>query len=210
MISKLTRMKLAVATLAFGVLGAGPLAFAEPERSPEQVIQDASDEAMEALKNRRDELKADRKALFELVDEILLPRWDRQYTGQLIMGRYWREATREQREAFISGLYRKLLDSYGDGLLQYEANQMRILGTRGNPAEGRVMVDTEVRLDDGTRVPISYRLRVQDDRWKVYDVVVEGISYVTNFRNQYASELRSKGIERVLEELGADDGDGGS
>ena len=198
----LMRMKLAVALLGLGAMAA---VATEPERSPEQVIRDASELTNEALEGRREELKGDREALFQLIDEVLLPRWDRQYTGQLVMGRYWREASSEQREAFISGLYRKLLDSYGDGVLQYQADQLKILGTRGDPADGRVMVDSEVRLEDGTAVPISYRLRIHEDSWKVYDVVVEGISYVTNYRNQYASEFRAKGVEKVIEELQATD-----
>jgi hypothetical protein len=99
------------------------------------------------------------------------------------------------------GLYRKLLDSYGDGILQYDSDKLKILGTRGNPEEGRVMVDSEVRLEDGTPVPISYRLRIHEGSWKVYDVVVEGISYVTNYRNQYASEFRAKGVEGVIAQL---------
>jgi phospholipid transport system substrate-binding protein len=198
---KLAYMRLAFAAFALGVFAAGAAASVEPEPGPEQVIRDASDLTMAAIEDRRDELKGDRDALFQLIDEVLLPRWDRQYTGQLVMGRYWRDASPEQREAFITGLYRKLLDSYGDGVLQYDADQLRIIGTRGNPEDGRVMVDSEVRLEDGTPVPISYRLRVHEGSWKVYDVVVEGISYVTNYRNQYASEFRSKGIERVIEEL---------
>jgi phospholipid transport system substrate-binding protein len=202
---KMMQMRLAVAMLALGAMAAAAHAAA-PERSPEQVIQDASELTMKAIENRREELKTDRAKLFELVDEVLLPRWDRQYTGQLVMGRAWRDATPEQREAFISGLYRKLLDSYGEGILQYNADQLKILGTRGNVDEGPVMVDSEVRLEDGTPVPISYRLRLHEGSWKVYDVVVEGISYVQNYRNQYQSEFRAKGIEGVIKELQADSG----
>jgi phospholipid transport system substrate-binding protein len=208
MMAKSLRMKL-VAALAVGALVAGS-ALAEPERSPEQVIMDASELTLQAIEGRRAELAADRDTLFEVIDEILLPRWDRMYTGQLVMGRYWREATPEQREAFINGLYRKLLDSYAEGVLQYDSNLLQITGTRGNPAEGRVMVDSQVRLEDGTRVPISYRLRLHEGRWKVYDVVVEGISYVTNYRNQYAAEFRAKGIDGVLAELEAEAGGAGS
>lgn len=196
---RLIQTVLAVGLLVLGASHAA--ASTEPERSPEQVIRDASELTMQAIQGRRDELRGDREKLFALIDEILLPRWDRQYTGQLVMGRYWREATPEQRDAFITGLYRKLLDSYGEGVLQYDANQLTITGTRGNPADGRVMVDSQVRLEDGTPVPISYRLRIHEGAWKVYDVVVEGISYVTNYRNQYASEFRTKGVERVISEL---------
>jgi len=202
MILNTIRVHLAVATLAIaGVAAAGLGHAATPERSPEQVIRDASELTMAAVDSRRSELKNDREALFQIVDEILLPRWDRQYTGQLVMGRNWRDATPEQREVFINGLYRKLLDSYGEGILQYKSDQLRIIGTRGNLQEGPVMVDSEVRLDDGTPVPISYRLRIHQGSWKVYDVVVEGISYVQNYRNQYQSEFRAKGIEGVLAEL---------
>jgi phospholipid transport system substrate-binding protein len=198
---KLAHMKLALAACALGMFAAGAAASVEPQGGPEQVIRDASELTMAAIEDRRDELRGDREALFGLIDEVLLPRWDRQYTGQLVMGRYWRDASPEQREAFITGLYRKLLDSYGDGVLQYNSDQLKIIGTRGNPEDGRVMVDSEVRLEDGTPVPISYRLRIHEGSWKVYDVVVEGISYVTNYRNQYASEFRSKGIEKVIAEL---------
>lgn len=197
---RLMRMKLGVAMLALGVMAAAP-SVAEPERSPAEVIRDASELAMEAIEGRRDELAEDRETLFNLVDEVLLPRWDRRATGQAVMGRYWRDATEEQRDAFITGLYRKLLDSYAEGILEYEPGQFKIIGTRGDPAEGRVTVDSEVMLDDGTTVPISYRMRIHEGTWKVFDVIVEGISYLTNYRSQYASEFRSKGVQGVIDEL---------
>lgn len=201
MITNILRMKLAVAALSLGAVAQA--GAAEEATSPEDVIREASELAMQAIEGRRDELRRDREALFAVVDEILLPRWDRAATGQAVMGRYWRDATPEQREAFINGLYRKLLDSYGEGILQYDSEQLRILGTRGDPAEGRVLVDTEVRLEDGTRVPISYRMRFHQGSWKVFDVIVEGISYLTTYRNQYASQFRAKGIQGVIDELQA-------
>jgi phospholipid transport system substrate-binding protein len=208
---RLMQVKLAVASLVLGALAVASAAQAQPERTPEQVIRDASDLAMEAIENRREELQADREALFGLIDEILLPRWDRQYTGQLVMGRFWREATPEQREAFINGLYSDLVDTYGEAILQYDSDRLRIRGTRGNLQEGPVMVDTEVRLENGTPVPISYRLRIQDGEWKVYDVVIEGRSYVTAYREQYAREFRAKGVDGVIRELrGGNTAAGGS
>jgi len=173
-------------------------------QGPEDVIREASDLTLEAIEGRREELKNNQEELFRVVDEILLPRWDRNYSGQLVMGKYWREASDEQREQFITGLYRKLLRSYADGILEYRSEQLHLLSTKGNEADGKVLVETEVRLEDGTPVPVSYRLREgKDGQWKVYDVVIEGISYVANFRKQYASEFRTKGIKGVLEDMEA-------
>lgn len=202
MFTRLMHMKLGVAMFALGAMMAAP-AMAVPERSPQEVIQDASRLTMEAIEGRREELADDRETLFELVDSVLLPRWDRRATGQAVMGRYWRDATEAQRDAFIDGLYRKLLDSYAEGILEYEPGQFRVVGTRGDLAEGRVTVDSEVTLDDGTTVPISYRMRLHEGSWKVFDVIVEGISYLTNYRSQYASEFRSKGVQGVIDELQA-------
>lgn len=193
---------IALVVAALAAMAAAP-ALAETQPGPEQVIREASELTMQAIDGRRDELRQDRAALFAIVDEVLLPRWDRSATGQAVMGRYWREATPEQREAFIDGLYRKLLDSYGEGILEYDSNQLTITGTRGDPDKGLAVVDSEVKLTDGTVVPISYRLRFHDGSWKVFDVIVEGISYLTTYRNQYASEFRAKGIQVVIDELRA-------
>jgi phospholipid transport system substrate-binding protein len=180
------------------------LPVAAATQGPEDVIREASDLTLDAIEGRREELRKNQEELFRVVDEILLPRWDRNYSGQLVMGKYWRDASDEQREQFITGLYRKLLRSYADGILEYRSEQLRLLSTKGNEADGKVLVETEVRLEDGTPVPVSYRLREgKDGQWKVYDVVIEGISYVANFRKQYASEFRTKGIKGVLEDLEA-------
>ncbi|NHA14722.1 phospholipid-binding protein MlaC [Thioalkalivibrio sp. XN279] len=195
-------MRITLSLVALMAIAAAP-ALAETQPGPEQVIREASELTIQAIDGRREELKQDRAALFAIVDEVLLPRWDRSATGQAVMGRYWREATPEQREAFINGLYRKLLDSYGEGILEYNSDQLKITGTRGDPDKGLAVVDSEVKLTDGTVVPISYRLRFHDGSWKVFDVIVEGISYLTTYRNQYASEFRAKGIQAVIDELQA-------
>ncbi len=190
--------------LAAALLLAGlPAPAAAADNAPEAVIRQASEDALAAIDGRQKELKENTDELFAVVDEILLPIWDRKYSGQLVMGKYWRDATPAQRDRFITGLYRKLLRTYADAILNYRSDQLTIQGTRGDLADGKVMVDSEVQLDDGTPVPVSYRLRKSrsGDDWLIYDVVVEGISYVANYRKQYASEFRNKGIEGVLADL---------
>lgn len=192
------------AAAAVALLAATPVPAAD--NAPEAVIRKASEDALAALKGRQEELRNNEDELFAIVDEILLPIWDRRYSGQLVMGKYWRDATSDERDRFITGLYRKLLRTYADAILNYRSDKLTILGTRGDLADGKVMVDSEVKLDDGTPVPVSYRLRLSKDgeHWLIYDTVVEGISYVANYRKQYASEFRNKGIKGVLADLEAD------
>ena len=177
--------------------------LAAQANAPETVILETSSAILEAVGDRRDELAADEAALFKVVDDILLPRFDRDYSGRLVMGKTYRDATPEQRERFITGLYRKLLRSYSSGILEYDSESLKILGTKGDLADGKVIVETEVQLDDGTPVPVGYRMRETDGTWKAYDVIIEGISYVANYRKQYDGEFRAKGIDGVIRELEA-------
>jgi phospholipid transport system substrate-binding protein len=204
----MNHMSIGIAPLLLALAGLAPgIAAAQVTTGPEDVIREASELTMQAIEGRRDELRQDREALFGIVDEVLLPRWDRNATGQAVMGRYWREATPEQRTAFIDSLYRKLLESYGEGILEYRSDALNITGSRVDEEKGLAVVDSEVRMRDGNMVPISYRLRFHNDSWKVFDVIVEGISYLTTYRNQYASEFRAKGIQGVIDELQASNPD---
>jgi phospholipid transport system substrate-binding protein len=186
--------------LAFGL--ATPLSA--QANAPETVILETSSAILAAVGDRREELAADETALFEVVDDILLPRFDRDYSGRLVMGKTYRDATPEQRERFITGLYRKLVRTYSSSILDYDSESLQILGTKGDIADGKVIVETEVRLDDGTPVPVGYRMRETDGTWKAYDVIIEGISYVANYRKQYDGEFRAKGIDGVIRELEAE------
>jgi phospholipid transport system substrate-binding protein len=187
----------AVGALVFGVGAAATAA------GPDEVIREASSEIVAVLDTRRDELAADEQELYRVVDNILLPRFDRRYAGGLVMGKYWREATEEQRERFIMALYRSLLRTYAGSILDYEADSLEVLPFEGDLSEGKAVVETRVTLDTGVVTPVNYRMRLTDDSWKAYDVIIEGISYVTNYRKQYASEFRAKGIEQVITELEA-------
>ena len=197
-----------VRRLALGAFTGLTLGLAMPlaaqANAPESVILETSSAILAAVGDRRDELAADEAALFEVVDDILLPRFDREYSGRLVMGKTYRDATPEQRERFITGLYRKLVRTYSSGILEYDSESLKVLGTKGDLADGKVIVETEVLLDDGTPVPVGYRMRETDGAWKAYDVIIEGISYVANYRKQYDGEFRAKGIEGVIRELEAE------
>ncbi len=198
----MSRMTARLAMTAALLLVVAPTSFASAT-SPDQVIREASDLILDSLSENRETFKKDRQALYQAIDEILLPRFDRMYTGGLVMGKYWRRATPEQRERFISALYRSLLRTYAEGILDYRGDELDVLPVEGDLSEGKALVETRVTLDTGVVTPVNYRMRLSDGGWKAYDVIIEGISYVSNYRTQYAEEFRAKGIDTVIEELEA-------
>jgi len=188
-----------LAALLLGlVLGAG--AHAQQD-DPAEVVKKAADTLAERMEGRREELQNDPEQLYELIDDILLPRFDRRYSARLVLGRHARDASDEQVERFIQAFYDNLLQRYADGVLEYDQDNVEILPWRGSPDDKRTMVRTFVTLDDGTRVPVNYALVKRSDGWKMFDVNVEGISYVRNFRAELDTEIRQKGLNAVIERL---------
>lgn len=169
--------------------------------SPTDVIKEASNELAEQLAARKSELAADSDALYAMVDTIILPRFDRRYAAQLVLGRNWRNASDEQRAAFIDAYYQNLLRKYADGVLEFDQERIEIMPFRGDESKGRVVVKTRVTLDDGTTVPVDYGLSNRSGDWMVFDVIIEGISYVRNFRAELNSEIQTSSLDAVIARL---------
>jgi len=180
------------------LLAASPAALAQ---EPNDVIQSASDQLATELEGRKEELNEDREALYALIDSILLPRFDRRYAAQLVLGRHWRNATDTQRERFIEAFYGSLLRRYADGVLEFDQDKVEILPFRGDLTEPRTTVKTMVTLEDGTSVPVNYGMVKRESGWLMFDVTIEGISYVRNFRTELNSEIQATSLDAVIERL---------
>lgn len=189
-------MKQFLAILIFGWMSSIAMA-----QAPNDVIQDAANELAAALDGRKDELATDKVALYALIDEILLPRFDRRYAAQLVLGRPWRDATAEQRERFIDGFYSSMLRRYADGVLQFDQSKIEILPFRGDLEKKRTTVKIIVRLDDGTKVPVNYEMVKRDSGWMMFDVKIEGISYLRNFKTEINAEIQATSLDAVIERL---------
>lgn len=192
---------MALALLGMTLLAGGELRAQDGAGNPTAIIETAVDELSAALEGRKLQLSENRDELYEVIDRILLPRFDRRYAAQLVLGRYWRSASEEQQERFIKAFYQALMQRYADGVLEFDEDRVEILPYRGGDDDRRTTVRTEVKLDDGTEVPVNYGLVKRSDGWKVYDVTIEGISYVRNFRTELNSEIASKGLENVIQRL---------
>lgn len=169
--------------------------------SPDEVIREAVDLLEEGLDGRRKELAADKDALYELIDGILLPRFEREFSARAVLGKHWKEATSEQQSRFIEAFYTTLLQRYAEGILEFDTDRVEILPFRGK-ADGRYStVKTNVRMDDGTKVPVHYDLVNAKGAWRMWNVKIEGVSYVKNYRTELDEEIRASSLEAVIQRL---------
>ena len=189
-------MKQFVLILILGFMSSAAMA-----QEPNDVIQETADELAAALDGRKEELAADKAALYSMIDGILLPRFDRRYAAQLVLGRPWRDATAEQRERFIAGFYSSMLRRYANGVLEFDQSKMEILPFRGDLEKKRTTVKTIVRLNDGTKVPVNYEMVKRDSGWMMFDVKIEGISYIRNFKTEINAEIQATSLDAVIERL---------
>lgn len=171
------------------------------DMGPAEIIEVTARKALDVLEARRDELRGNPEALFQAVDEVLLPVFDVQRAGDLVLSRHAREATAEQRRRFAQALYRSLVRQYAENALDFSPDRLVVRPVRGELDPRATRVDSEVRLDDGTRVAITYVLRETDAGWKVFDVVAEGLSFVRSLREQYDAEIRRRGLDDVIVRL---------
>lgn len=184
------------------LLVASPAAL--PADSPDQIVEETATALLNAMDGRRDTLREDPAALFELVEGHFLPHFDRAYAAFLVLGRHSRKASTEQKRRFTEALYNYLLRQYATGLLEFTSERLNILPYKGKAEDKRATVRTEVYLDDGTEVPVHYKMRRTDAGWKLYDVTVENISYVKNFRTQFGAEIQAKGLDALIDRLEAE------
>ncbi|MGA0027122.1 MAG: MlaC/ttg2D family ABC transporter substrate-binding protein [Steroidobacteraceae bacterium] len=205
------RVKLAlVAALALmtGMAGAETPAQV-PGPAPQQLMETTSARLLNALEADRETYRKDVRKLTDLVEAELLPHFDTEYTARLVLGKYWRDASPSQRNRFIKAFYHSLLGKYGTAVAGFTSDRMKMLPFQGDLASGRATVRTEIQLSDGTMVPVNYSLRATASGWKAWDVTIEGISYVKNFRNDIGAEVSQRGLDAVIARLEAEARAGG-
>lgn len=202
------RLALVFATLLLPTLAGAaraadpaPAAGAVPGPAPQELIETTARKLLAAIDADREQVRKDPAVVRGLVDQILLPHFDTDYSARLVLGKNWRDATPEQRQRFIDAFYQSLLRNYGSSLAEFTADRMKVLPFRGDLASGQAVVRTEVKRSSGQVVPVNYTLRATPEGWKAWDVTIEGISYVRNFRNDVGTEIEQKGLQALIERL---------
>lgn len=177
-------------------------AVAWAETTPSQIVERTAGSLLNSISEREQEYRAKPELLRELVRRDLIPVMDTQYSARLILGRAGRGASAEQVSAFAEAMSDQLTARYAEGLLEYRnREQLEIMPQRGELDDRMTRVRTRVRLLNGTHIPVDYVFRRNNGEWKVFDVIVEGISYVTTYRSQIMPQVQDAGIDAVTSRL---------
>jgi phospholipid transport system substrate-binding protein len=202
---------LAIATaIALGSVVIAAPAFAQdassaqaPDTStPQQVVQGIIDSLNTQIADHKAELQNNKTKLVSLINQILLPHFDTDWASILVLGMHAREATPEQRSRFAKAFYNSLTNRYAEGLLNYSKGSIKLLPFQGELNDKYTVVKTQAVTDDKKQIAVNFVFhKTADGQWKAYDVIVEGISYITNYRNQVDAEIKKEGLDKLTGDL---------
>ena len=168
---------------------------------PSQVVDEAANGLLQALDANRAEYQNHPAKVQALVDKYILPHVDTQFAAQLVLGRYWRTATAQQRQRFVDAFYHSMLNNYGSAIVEFTSNTLKVFPTRVTPGTQNATVRTQMMRSNGAPVSVNYYMHMTPQGWKAWDVVIDGISYVMSYRQDFGSQIAQQGIDSVINRL---------
>jgi len=168
---------------------------------PEELARETISTVLSALEGRRAELKRNPQELYALVDRLITPLIDIEYTAKLVLGRHWRDASPKQRERFTRAFKGMLMRTYADALLQFKDPNIEYLPLRREEGSDRATLRANVDMSNGETVTVGLSLRRIDDKWMVYDAAVGSLSLVPNYRVQFSNQIDRQGLDAVIKRM---------
>ena len=172
-------------------------------QSPLELVRDTSTQMLMTLKDEKTSINQNPARLHEMVTENVMPYFDFERMARWTLGKYWRNANLQQREEFVKEFRALLVRSYGRVLVDYADAEIVYLPFRMKDDDTQVKVHTELSRPHDNLVKITYNLHSTTNGWKVYDVVIEGVSLVTNYRSSFMSKVRQDGLDQLIYMLAA-------
>ncbi len=185
--------------LAFILMAVSLPLLAAP--GPEDLIKQTSSRVIDEIKANAQSYRSDPASLFKLVDEVVLPHFDFDTMTELALGRHKDEVNAQQKPAIVNEFKALLVRTYAAALLEYNDQEIVFLPMEGAVADGKVTVRTEIKQAGGFPIPINYALRLGNDGWKVYDISVDEVSLVTNYRSSFSRAIKKDGVDGLIKTL---------
>ena len=173
-------------------------AYAADEQSVRQFASQLADEAIDILKDEELSKTGKQRRIEELFDS----RVDVEWVAKFVLGKYWREASDEQKKSYVENYRAFVLKHYASKLTDYSDQQYEIQSARPEGDEGEFLVSMEIMNPDEPNVILNYRLREVDGALKIYDIIVEGVSMITTQRSEFGSVISRKGLDYLIDALG--------
>lgn len=169
--------------------------------APQAVIGELSSRLFDALGREPAKDRHNTDKILPLIDHLLLPHFDTEYTARLALGQHWPAATSDQRQQFATAFYQRLLRTYVGAVSDWTPERFKLLPQRSDAAALQVIVHTQVTNPAGVIVPVDYRLRQTPDGWKIFDVIVEGVSYVRSYHDDIDADVSRNGLNATIARL---------
>ena len=186
------------------ILGITMLAFASgamAEIAPDALVKTTAEEVLAIVKKDKDIQSGDQKKIFALAEEKILPNFNFDRVCRMVLGKNWTRASKEQQEAFQHEFRSLMLRTYATALSKYRNQTIEYKPLRAQPSDTDVTVKTQILQPGGQPIGVDYSLEKTADSWKVYDIVIEGVSLVTNYRGQFSNEIRQSGMDGLIQKL---------
>jgi phospholipid transport system substrate-binding protein len=191
------------ATLFAGLVLGAAAGAALGQEAPDAMVKRVSDEVLQIVKADPRVQAGDRDRIREVIDTKLAPNFDFERMTALAVGRAWRTATPEQQKQLVDQFRTLLSRTYSNAFVQYRDQTINYKPLKMDPAATDVTVRTEIARPSGAPVQIDYSLGKKGNEWKAYDVIVGGVSLVTNYRDEFNAQIQAGGIDGLIKSLAA-------
>jgi phospholipid transport system substrate-binding protein len=181
--------------------GAADVDIISAPGDPPLLVADLARSLFSELDKNRAGFRRDPNQLVPVLDRLLSPHFDMDYTARLVLGTHWRTTTAAYRERFALAIFRTLLRTYAGAVAEWTADRFRLLPFSGDEAALQATVRTQVVRTDGSLVTVDYRLHRTAEAWKVFDVLVDGISYVRTYHDDVDSDVNQRGLDFAIARL---------
>jgi len=176
-------------------------ALAESIEAPDLLLERTSGQVIKILRDDHELLKKEPDRVYKIVDDYILPHLDDVTMAKLALGKNWKKATKEQKLAFVEEFRNLLVRTYSKSLIEFSDQEIKYFPVNLAADTHKTSVKAEVIQPGGPSIPMSYRMRIKNNAWKVYDIKIDGVSLVTSYRGTFTQEIRKSGIDGLLKYL---------